>query len=150
MKWTSKLRKLEPLRILTHLIWAYPLNALNVDSASMNHAPQIGLCVSPFLWRWLNGHRQCPVSNEVCILSLFFDKFSKYLVNFHCGCAIHSLHLWGLRPNIYIPHWKNETVESTHWRRKIDVFWQALSFDAKHCRFYRFRHRFYAFVLFCP
>jgi hypothetical protein len=42
-------------------------------------------------------------------------------------------------------HWKNETVESTHWRRKIDDFWQARSFDAKHCRFYRFRHRFYAF-----
>jgi hypothetical protein len=47
-------------------------------------------------------------------------------------------------------HWKNETVESTHWRRKIDDFWQARSFDAKHCRFYRLQHGFYAFVLFCP
>jgi hypothetical protein len=47
-------------------------------------------------------------------------------------------------------HWKNESVESTHWRRKIDDFWQSRSFDAKHCRFYRFRHRFYAFTLFCP
>jgi hypothetical protein len=50
----------------------------------------------------------------------------------------------------FVLHWKNETVESTHWRRKIDGFWQARSFYAKHCRFYSFCHRFYAFLLFCP
>jgi hypothetical protein len=53
-------------------------------------------------------------------------------------------------PQNRFQHWKNKSVESTHWRHKIDDFWQALSFDAKDSRFYRSRHRFYAFVLFCP
>jgi hypothetical protein len=41
------------------------------DTASMEHARQIGVGV---------GKQQCPIINDIEILSLFFDKFSKYLV----------------------------------------------------------------------
>jgi hypothetical protein len=51
----------------------------NADSASMEHAPQIGLGESPILWILL-FKQNCSVINKTNILCLFLDKISKYLV----------------------------------------------------------------------
>jgi hypothetical protein len=66
----------------THKEW-------EADSASMEHAPQVGLGSSPILWREL--FRQCPVISETKIVSLLLDKFSNYLVTLNLGCEIHCL-----------------------------------------------------------
>jgi hypothetical protein len=57
------------------------------DSASMEDAPQVGLGLSPILWKWL-FRQQCPVISETKTMS-FRDKFSKYFVTLNSGCEIH-------------------------------------------------------------
>jgi hypothetical protein len=67
----------------THKKW-------KADSTSMEHAPQFGLGLRHILWRWL-FRQQCPAISETKILSLFLDKFSKYLVTLNLGCEINCL-----------------------------------------------------------
>jgi hypothetical protein len=54
----------------THKQW-------KADSASIEHALQVGLGLSPILWRWL-FRQQCPVISETKILSLFLDMTQTY------------------------------------------------------------------------